>query len=192
MAGPFVVSRNGVVIGAPAQRVFDYVSDMARHSEWNLEPEFKVTGRPQEPFKVGSLFSRERTAGMQGPIILRGGMGDPQVTMVKITSIAAYQPYHELVFSTRNSFNGLLHSVETISFSFLQEPEGTRVSMEAQIEAMVPSAFIGPVYAIRVARASFERLLGRRLARIFPNVSVGPHLSRIKEMMETGKIAKRI
>ncbi len=192
MAGPFVVSRNGAVISAPPQQVFDYLADMTRHGEWNPEPHFEATARPQDPVGVGSLFSRERTGEMQGPLILRGGMGEPRVTMVKITSIAVYLPHNELVFQTRNSYNGLLHSVETTSFSFSQEPDGTRVAMVAQVEAMIPSAFIGPVYAIRVARAAFERLLGNWLSGLFPKVAVGPHLSRIKEMVETGKIASRI
>ena len=193
MAGPFVVSRNGAVIGAPPQQVFNYLADMTRHGEWNPEEGFRVTAQPEGQPGVGSVFRRERTGEMQGPLILRGGMGaESRATMVKITSITVYQPHRELVFETSNSYNGLLHSVETMFFSFSEEPEGTKVAMVAQIEAMVPSAFIGPVYAIRIARAAFDRLFGRRLASLFPDVTVGPHLSRVKEMLETGKITSRI
>ena len=193
MAGPFLLSRNGVVIVAPPQRVFDYLADMTRHGEWNPEPDFQVTARPDAPLRVGSVYRRERTGEMQGPLILRGGMGESRVTVVKTTAITTYQPHTALVFVTRNSYNGLLHSAETLSFTFRPQPdgtpesapEGTMVTMVSEVEAMVPSAFIGPVYAIRMVRAAFQRLLGQRFSRRFPNMAVGPHLARIKETLES-------
>ncbi len=192
MAGPFIVGRNGVVIGAPPQQVFNYLADMTRHGEWNHEPDFKVTARPAGPPAAGSVFRREKTGEMQAPLILRGGMGDSLVTMVKTMTIVTYEPYHTLVFETRNSYNGLLHSVEKLIFKFWQDPEGTQVSLVSEVEAMIPSAFIGPVYAIRMVRAAFDRLLGGRLAGLFPQITVGPHLSRIKKLLETRQIAGEI
>ena len=192
MAGPFLIARNGVVIGAPPRRVFDYLADMSRHAEWNPDPGFRVTTRPDGPVGVGSLHRRERTGEMQGPIILRGGMGDSLVTVVKIMTITAYEPYRSLAFETRNSFNGLLHSADLVSFGLQSTPEGTRVTMVSEVESMVPSAFIGPVYAIRMARALLSRALSRWGAGFFSEVTVGPHLSRVKERVEAGEIARRI
>ncbi len=189
MAGPFVVSRNRAVINAPLQDVFDYLADMTRHGEWNPEEGFRVTAQPEGPLGAGSVFSREKNGVMRGPLIIRGGMADNPVRVVRIMTITAYRPYGELVFETRNSFNGLLHSVERMSFTFSQEPEGTAIAMVSQIEPMVPSAFIGPVYAIRLARSAFDRLFGKRLSGLFPNMNVGPYLSRVKKTMETGKTA---
>ena len=57
MAGPFVVDRNGVVIDAPAQQVFEYLSDMARHVEWNLEPDFLVPPAPSIPRDQALCFA---------------------------------------------------------------------------------------------------------------------------------------
>ena len=188
MAGPFLVGRNGVLIEAPSQRVFEYLADLSRHIEWNPEPEFRVTARPDGPPGTGSVYRRERTAPMQGPIILRGGMGDSMVTMVKSTSITVFEPPIALVFETSYSYNGLLHSIEKMSFDLCQEAGGTRIAMVAEIEALVPSAFIGPVYAIRFVRGLIGRLLGDR----FFAASAGPHLSRIKEVLETGRVAPDI
>lgn len=193
MAGPFVVSRNGAVIGAPPQMVFDYLADMARYGEWNPEPHFEVTARPEGPPRVGSAYCRERTGETQGPLAIRPGPGPAsQVTEVKITTIAVYQPHRNLVLETSDSYNGLLYSVERASFELQPTPEGAWVTMVSEVEVMVPSAFIGPVYAIRLARAAFQRLLGRRFSGLFSSMPPGPYLSRIKEMMETGKITRRI
>ncbi len=193
MAGPFVVGRHGVVIGAPPQQVFDYLADMARHVEWNGEVEFHVTARPEGTPRLGSVYSRELTGEMGGYLMLGATWGgDNKVTVVKITTIAVCEPYFGLVFETRNSYNGLLHSVEKVSFDLRQEIEGTMVTMVSEVEAMVPSAFIGPVYAIRAFRAAFDRLFGGLLSGLFPAMTAGPHLSRVKEMVERGEIAGRI
>lgn len=188
MAGPFVIGRHGAVIGAPPRQVFDYLADMARHREWSGEENFQVTARPEGPPRVGSVYRRERTGQMLAPLAVRGGMGDSQVTVVKTMTITDHEPYLALAFETRNSYNGLLHSVERMSFELRQETEGTRVTMVTEVEAMVPSAFIGPVYAMRVFRAVFERLFGG----LFAKMVAGPHLPRIKELLETGEIAGEI
>ena len=185
MAGPFMVAQNEVVIGAPAQRVFDYLADVTSHGEWTQEPGYRETMLSDGPTGVGSSLRRERDGVMRGPLIIRGGMGDNPVRVVKTVTITGYQPYTGLVIETRNSYNGLLASIDRASFQFQAEMEGTRVSMTTEVEPMVPSAFIGPVYAIRAARAFLRRLLGG----ILPATSAGPQLSRIKELVETGRAA---
>ena len=192
MAGPFLVGSHRALVGAPCQRVFEYLADMDRHVEWNPEPDFRVTARPSNPPALGSVYKRERTAEMQGPIILRGGMGDSRVTMQKETAIVAYEPYGALVFHTKNSYNGLLHSIEEYAFDLRPETMGTVVGMESKVEALVPSMFIGPVYAIRLMRGITQRLFGDRLSGLFPGMSAGPHLSRVKELLETGEIAGQV
>jgi len=184
MAGPFLVGRNHAVIDAPASQVFEYLSDLSRYSEWNDEPDFAVTLPHESPTKAGSQFRRERTGPMQGPLILRGGMGESRVTLIRATTVTAHNPDSLMTLETQNIYNGLLHSVERMTFSLQETPEGTEVTLVSEVEAMVPSVFIGPVYAIRAVRGLFERLLGRRLAGMFPAMSVGPHLSRIKAKVE--------
>ena len=192
MAGPFVVSRNRAVIGAPPQAVFDYLADMTRHGEWSLEAGFQIIALPPGQPGVGSVFRQEKNGVMRGPLIVRGGMGDNPVRVVKTVTITAYGPYHTLAFETRNSYNNLLVSIDQVSFDFLPEGEGTQVTMLSEVEAMVPGGFMGPVYAIRVARAALGRVLGKRFSGSLARMTPGPHLSRIKEMMETGKITQRI
>ena len=184
MAGPFVISRNGAVIGAPPQQVFEYLADMTRHGEWNPDTGFQVTARPEGQPGVGSVFLRERTGESQGPLAIRPGPGPASsVTVTLLTVITVYSPHDALTFETRVSYNGLLYSLERTSFELQPAPEGSWVTKASEVEIMVPSAFIGPVYAIRMVRAGLARLLGR--------TSPGPHVSRIKEMMETGKITSR-
>ena len=189
MAGPFVVAHNRAVIGAPVLRVFDYLSDLSHFKEWNDEAEFKITVLPDGPPGPGTQLRREKTGQMLGPIILRGGMGDSQVTLIRATTITTYEPASALVLETKNVYNGLLHSIEKLSFDLQQEAGDTRVIMLSEVEAMVPSMFIGPVYAIRLARGMFERLLGGRLSGLFPQMSVGPHLAKIKERTESLQMA---
>ena len=188
MAGPFVVSRNEVVIDAPAQQVFDYLADMTRHHEWNPDDGFRVTARPEGQPGVGSVFSRERTGESQGPLAIRPGPGPASsVTVTLSTAITVYRPPCALTFETRASYNGLLYSIERTYFELQPAPEGIRVAKLCEVEIMVPSAFIGPVYAIRVVRAALRRILGNRLPGLFPRITVGPHLARIKEAVESGQ-----
>ena len=64
--------------------------------------------------------------------------------------------------------------------------------MVSTVEPLVPGMFIGPIYAIRLVRGLTERLLGDRLSSLFPKMSVGPYLSRIKQTLETGEIAGQV
>lgn len=187
MAGPFVVARNEVVIGAPAQRVFDYLADLSRHSEWNQDSGYRETVVSQGPAGPGSSMRRERDGVMRGPLIIRGGMGDNPVRVTKIVTTTDYQPYTDLAFETSNSYNGLLVSKDKVSFRFQEEMEGTRVGLIAESEAMVPGGFMGPVYAIRVVRAAIERVLGNWLGPTFSRRPAGPLLTQIKELVEAGK-----
>jgi hypothetical protein len=188
MAGPFQVGHNRVVIDAPARLVFDYLADLSHIMDWGGEPNFQITRMPDGPPAEGSLMLWERSGIMQGPLILRGGMGESRVTLEKRTTIALYSPHSSLVIETRNIYNGLLHSIERFKFE-LDELGGTQVSMVSEIEAMVPSIFIGPVYAIRVVRNIFGRLLGGRMAGFLPQATAGPHLSRVKDKLETPRPA---
>ena len=181
MAGPFVVARNGVVIGTSARLVFEYLADMTRHWEWDQVTEFLVTARPENPPGVGSVLRRQRDGVMRGPLIIRGGMGDNPVRIVKTTTIIAFEPHNNLVFETRNSYNGLLVSIDRVSFHLQEIGEGTQVTMISEAEPMVPSAYIGPVYAIRVVKTALGRLFGNWLGSMSP----GAYLPRIKEAVES-------
>ena len=195
MAGPFVVARNSVVIDVPARQVFDYLADLSHLSEWTGEVDFRVTSSPERLAGAGALLQREKSGVMRGPLIIRGGMSDNPLRVVKVSTITVYEPYAALALETRNSYNGLLHSIERFSFDLhplsslngrIGEPEvdGTQLSMVSEIEPMVPSIYIGPVYAIRLVRALLERLLRNRLGGLFTQVTAGPQLSRVKARTE--------
>lgn len=199
MAGPFVVARNSVVIDVPARQVFDYLADLSHLSQWTGEVDFRVTSSPERLAGPDALLRREKSGVMRGPLIVRGGMGDNPLRVVKVSTTTVYEPYAALALETRNSYNGLLHSIERFSFEFhpisplngrIGDPEviGTQVSMVSEIEPMVPSLYIGPVYAIRLVRVLFERLLRNHLGGFFAQATVGPQLSRVKQMTEARAI----
>ena len=188
MAGPFVVARNQVLIGAPARHVFDYLSDITRHNEWNQDPGYRETVMTEGPLGLGSVLRRERNGVMRGPLIIRGGMGDNPVQIVKTVTVTGHEPYSGLVFETSNSYNGLLVSKDKVSFHLQEEMEGTQVTMVSEVESMVPGGFMGPVYAIRVVRAALERVLGGLLGSRASRMSPGPYLPRVKEAVEKGQV----
>ncbi len=186
MAKPLMIGRNWVEINAPPQRVFEYLSDLARHREWNPETGFTVTYRPAGAVGLGSIYERERQEQFQGPLI-RGGSAVHPVDLVRTTSVKTFEPYRSLAFDTRNAFNGLLHSVESMTFELEPTLEGTRVTLVNELEAMVPQAFIGPVIATRVVRAAFVRIIDGWASKFFPGLAVGSHLARVKQRLENGQ-----
>ena len=189
MAGPFVVARNQVVIGAPARRVFEYLADITRHSEWNQDPGYRERILTEGSLGLGSALRREKQGVMRGPLLIRGGMGDNLVRIVKIITVTGYEPHHGLVFETSNSYNGLLVSKDKASFHLQEEMEGTRITLVSEVEAMVPGGFMGPVYAIRVVRAFLERVLGRWLSPRLTRAPPGPFLPLIKQAVEKGSVS---
>ena len=60
MGTTFLLSRKRVAIDSPHQQVFDYLSDMSRHGEWDREEGFTMTVLPSGPAVVGSVSQRER------------------------------------------------------------------------------------------------------------------------------------
>ena len=190
MAGPFVVGRNRAIINAPARQVFEYLSDLSRYGEWTGEEDFRVTALPEGPAAEGAHLRRELRGVMRGPLMVSGGMSDNPLRVVKATTITVFEPHTALVVETRNSYNGLLHSIEKYTFHLLEEAHGTTVGMVSEVEPLVPSAFIGPVYAIRAVRGFFSRLFGKRLSGLFPETSVGPHLAKVKVVTEAAQVAE--
>ena len=94
---------------------------------------------------MGSEFRRGADRADAGAPHPARRMGESTVTLIKTTTIAVHEPNSVLVFETRNIYNGLLHSIERMTFNLSEEVEGTVVTLVSEIEAMVPSVFIGPV-----------------------------------------------
>ena len=188
MAGPFQVGRNRVVIDAPAQQVFDYLADLSHILEWSGEPDFRITGESGRQLSgLGASLRREKSGFMRGPLIVRGGMSDNPLLVVKVSTVTVFEPYTAMVIETRNSFNGLLHSIEKFNFGLVEGNGDTHVTLVSEVEPMVPSIYIGPVYAIRIVRNLLSRLFGSSMSGLLPLGTPGPHLSRIKERVEAIK-----
>ena len=183
MGRTFQISRNEVVINSPPEKVFDYLSDMARHGEWDPEEGFTVTFTPAGPTKVGSVRQRERNEYFQGPLV-QGGPSVRPVSMVKTVTLTTLRPNRELAFETKNRYNGLLHSAERVSFNLEPDGPATRVTMVTELESMVPGIYLGPFYVAYLMGQVVTKLLGGLMASAFPGMCVGPRLSRVKSRME--------
>ena len=184
MGKTFLLSRKRVVIDSPPEQVFDYLSDMSRHGEWNPEEGFTVTLTPSGPAEVGSVSQRERNEYFQGPLVPGGSTVRP-VSVVKKVTLTALRPQRELVFETENRYNGLLHSAERVSFGFEPDGRATLVTMVTELESMTPVIYIGPFYLVYLVNRAVSGLLGGLIATVFPELNVGPHLSRVKVRLES-------
>ena len=105
--------------------------------------------------------------------------------MVKKVTLTALRPHRVLVFETENRYNGLLHSVERVSFGLEPDGQATRVTMVTELESMVPGLFIGPFYLVYLVNRAITQLLGGLIATAFPKMTVGPYLARVKSRLES-------
>ena len=98
-----------VTVNAPAQKVFDYVADVASHGEWgSADDHMKVTAEKAGPPAVGSRYKAE---GMLN--------GKPNPSVVTITAL---DPPRMLAFDAEDA-NSIFHH----ELFFRPEGAGTRV-----------------------------------------------------------------
>ena len=184
MAGPFLVGRKQAGIGASPGVVFRYLSDLSRYAEWNPEPGWRPTGPRPVPADFAAVYQRETTMQFSNTL-MRGASSVKPVEAVRTTAIAGYELDARLTLTTKVRFNGLLHSTELTTFELQPAPGGgCLATLTAEIQPELPRMFIGPSYALRLARGMLERSFGGWLARYLPEAGAGPELTRIKQQLE--------
>lgn len=184
MSRPLLIGRKQARIMAPPGVVFRYLADLSRYAEWNPEPGWQASGARPASADFGAVYQREMQLQLPGTL-MRGASVVKPVEAVRTTAIAGYAPDARLTLGTKVRFNGLLHSSEWQTFELQPAPGGgCLVTLTEEIEPALPRMFLGPSYALRLARGVLERAFGGWLARYLPATTAGPELTRIKQQLE--------
>jgi len=183
MVKPAQGPQRWALINASPEAVFAYLADLPRHGEWDAQTGFRVMRTSEGPIAEGSFCQKERIEIFQAPI-LRGGAIASQVSWVRSLTVTGCVLNQELDFETKNLYNGLAISVESVSFRLHPEGTGTMLVMTSKRSANMP----GPFYLVMIATEWVQGLASRLfvgwLFRMFPRLRSNGQLSRIKAGVE--------
>ena len=131
------------VIAAPAEKVFAYIADLPRHSEWAAHA-LKVEARSEGDVGVGSKFS---SVGHQ--------FGSDNSDEVTVTEYAAPA---KLVFDSEGKGGTFRHT-----FELTPEGDGTRVRKSFEVlSAPMKTKLIMPILAMAAPKQLAKDLQGIR------------------------------
>ncbi|MDX1664067.1 MAG: SRPBCC family protein [Candidatus Promineifilaceae bacterium] len=123
--------QRSVVVEAPPEKVYDYISDFQRHTEWNYQPQ-KIEKVSDGPVGVGSTFHTTEALPRELPWLMKKLsplffklMGSADHTVAEIT---AMEPARRLAWKSWQPIRGGKRAVE-VEWEILLEPEngGTRL-----------------------------------------------------------------
>jgi uncharacterized membrane protein len=135
-----------VVIGRPAQEVFAYVSDLARHPEWQ-DKLLDATVEGEGPIRVGTRVKQTR----------RVGRGTRTFTL----EVTEHDPPNRLAFQ---GIDGPVRPQGKITFEPLDGGERTRYSAQLDFDGHGLGVLLAPLVrrdARRQLPASLQRLKQR-------------------------------
>jgi uncharacterized membrane protein len=135
-----------VVIGRPAQEVFAYVSDLARHPEWQ-DKLLDATVEGEGPIRVGTRVKQTR----------RVGRGTRTFTL----EVTEHDPPNRLAFQ---GIDGPVRPQGKITFEPLDGGERTRYSAQLDFDGHGLGVLLAPLVrrdASRQLPASLQRLKQR-------------------------------
>lgn len=125
--------KKETVIGAPAEKVFSYLADLSRHSEWAAHT-LKLEAQSEGAIAAGSKF---KSVGHQF-----GSDNTDEVT------IAEYVPSERLVFDSAGSSGTFRHT-----FELRPEGEGTNLAKSVEIlSAPMKTKLLTPVLAFALPK----------------------------------------
>ena len=129
------------------------------------------------------LLSEREFETFQAPI-LRGGVTSNQVTWIKSLTVIGWEPNHSLDFETKNQYNGLSVGSEFVSFRLLPEGSWTVLVMTDWKNPHLPGLFHLLMMGIEVLKSLIAQPVVGILFRLFPALSVGCRLRRIKNAVD--------
>jgi len=128
--------KHSVVIDAPPEKVYDYIADFQRHTEWNYQPQ-KITKVSEGPVGVGSVFhTKEKLPGdlswlmrkVFSPILMKI-VGSKDYTAAEIT---AMDPGERLAWKSWQPIRGGDRALEVDwEISLESQNGGTRVTQRS-------------------------------------------------------------
>lgn len=144
-----VVRSHQIVVYAPLQSTFDYVSDLTRHPEWSGD-ELKIEAVTPGPISVGKeYFSRGKVA--------------IQKNRPNNVRIAVYQPPHKFGFVANDpNFGEVPHL-----FAFSKENGGVKITrtMTINLHPLMAFLFRFLIYPL-IGKPSMDRSLARLKAKL--------------------------
>ena len=183
MTGLFSEPDRRILIEAMPEAVFAYLTDLARHGEWDGHPQFRVVRTSDGLVGKGSNCDRERLETFQAPI-LRGAAASTQVSWIKNLTVIDFKTEAILEFETKNLYNGLSVGSETILFRLAPEGSGTLLVMTGKRSAHVP----GPLHVLMMFLDSLKSVVSRPIIswmfQLFPRLRTNGQLARIKTALE--------
>lgn len=144
-----LVRTHQVLVQAPLQGVFDYVSDLARHPEWS-EGELRIEAVEPGPIAVGKEYrSRGQVAAQKN-----------RPNTVRVTG---YEPPHRFAFAANDPDFGTV----THEFSFNEQSGSVLIQrkMTVNLNPLVALAFRFLIYPL-VGRPAMDKSLALLKARL--------------------------
>ena len=175
--------KRWVFIDASPEAVFDYLTDLSNHGEWDGYDGFVVVRLSQGPVVKGSYCHRERIETFQAPL-LRGGKTSNAVIWTKRLRVIGCEPNNILDFETRNLYNGISIGSEFISFRLFLEGSKTILVMTDKRNPHLPGIFYVLVKVAESLKSFIARPIIGTLFSLFPCLRVNSQLRRIKDAVE--------
>ena len=183
MVKPAPGIQRWVLINASLEAVFDYLTDLPRHGEWDDQTGFTVVRTSDGPVVEGSFCERQRFEVFQAPI-LRGGATSSQVSWIKSLTVTGCEPNQALDFETKNLYNGLSVGSEYVSFRLFPKDAGTVLVMTDKKSPQLPGLFHLLMMIMEMIKSVISRPIVGFLYRVFPGLRSNKELSRIKQALE--------
>ncbi|HKI53874.1 MAG TPA: SRPBCC family protein [Anaerolineales bacterium] len=119
-----VISVSGVLVHAPLQTVFDYISDLTKHPEWS-GGELKIEEASSGPVTVGKEYASKGEIPMQ----------KDRPNQLQVTE---YEPPVKFGFTAQDANFGLVHHL----FTFNEQDGGVQVQRAVTISLNPFMAFV--------------------------------------------------
>jgi uncharacterized protein YndB with AHSA1/START domain len=144
-----VVRSHEILVQAPMQSVFGYVSDLSRHPEWS-GGKLKIEAVTAGPIAVGKEYRSRGEVAIQ----------QERPNTVRVTE---YEPPHKFAFAANDpDFGTVIHE-----FTFTQQNEDVRVTrtMTINLNPMLALAFRFFIYPL-IGRPSMNKAMARLKSRL--------------------------
>ena len=175
--------KRWVLIEAGPEVVFDYLTNLSSHEQWEEYSGFAVVEISAGPVVRGSSCRRERIETLQAPI-LRGGKASNQVTWTKNLTVVSCEPNCSLGFEIENLYNGLSMGSEHVSFRLFPEQSKTILLMTDKKNPHLPGPFYVIMQGIESLRSWIAQPVVGTLFWLVPCLRANGQLRRIKTAVE--------
>jgi uncharacterized protein YndB with AHSA1/START domain len=137
-----VVRSHQVLVHAPLQKAFDYVSDLTRHPEWS-GGELKIEAITPGPIAVGKEYQSRGEVAVQ----------KNRPNTVKVTE---YEPPHKFAFAANDPDFGIV----THEFRFTEQNAGVLIEriMTVNLNPIIALGFRFFIYPL-IGRSSMNRAM---------------------------------